>query len=595
MEVGNISAAIKQIIELEGDSIFLDPKRFCAILDDLAIGARKESKIIRRGVNETVLRLFYEVYKGDNKDRRTQLRRVECYLEDELGLAAEWRSCIIEAFSVALGCNDIVTAKTYDDETSTTTLAEGPLSVNNSYEADILSGFRDYEEGKVVSARNRYCQILLQDDTCAVAYLGMLLVCKENERAAYGQKFLQYAPKQISPIEKKIITSKTRKAILQVYLDVQDVDRIYAVLDVYGRVTYDLFCEAVIQFPSAQLVRAFLAHGFDMNYSKHVQYSDGTGEAPIISQLMEQHVKPEVIEALLDAGFDPNAERIFYTNTGFANRFSLLGDSIWRAKNVHYADILLRYGANVHFVNKTNHPDNVYAEKTMLHEAVLDNNIDMVRLLLKYGADANSCRLRRTQYGDEYYSVLSDSVWNLKNVALAELLIDYGADVHFENKRSYENGSYEEKSLISEAVLSNNIGIIRLLLQHGANPNAIRLYRCASYDEHLSILGDSIWNIKNIDIMRLLLNHGGDATRCEEKHLPDGRVEKTCLLHYAVAYAQSEEMVRLLLEHGASIEDPVPCKERSIPFKRYPYKCGYPLIATLEKIGWRGSRFFGLF
>ena len=77
MEVGNIAAAIKQLIELEGNSIFLDPKRFCAILDDLAIGARKESKIIRRGVNETVLGLFYEVYKGDCKDRRMQLRRVE--------------------------------------------------------------------------------------------------------------------------------------------------------------------------------------------------------------------------------------------------------------------------------------------------------------------------------------------------------------------------------------------------------------------------------------------------------------------------------------------------------------------------------------
>lgn len=595
MEVGNIAAAIKQLIELEGNSIFLDPKRFCAILDDLAIGARKESKIIRRGVNETVLGLFYEVYKGDCKDRRMQLRRVECYLEDELGLAAEWRSCIIEAFSVALGCNDIVTAKTYDDETSTTTLAGGPLSVNNSYEADILSGFRDYEAGKVVSARNRYCQILLQDDTCAAAYLGMLLVCKENERAAYRQKFLQHAPKQISPIEKKIITSKTQKAILQVYLDVQDVDRVYAVLDDYGRVTYDLFCEAVIQFPSSQLVRAFLAHGFDMNYSKHVQYSDGTGEAPIISQLMEQHVKPEVIEALLDAGFDPNAERIFYTNIGFTNRFSLLSDSIWRAKNVHYADILLRYGANVHFVNKTNHPDNVYAEKTMLHEAVLDNNIDMVRLLLKYGADANSCRLRRTRYGDEYYSALGDCVWNLKNTDMAELLIEHGADVHYQNIVYSENSTYGEKSLLSEAVLDNNIGMVRLLLKHGANPNAVRLYRCDQYDEYLSVLGDSIWYVKNYDIMRLLLEHGSDASRCEEKHFKDGRVEKTCMLYYAVECAQSEEMVLLLHDYGASIEDPIPYKGKSIPFKRYPCKCGYPLLSTLEKMGWKGPRFLGLF
>ena len=595
MEVGNISAAIKQLIELEGDSIFLDPKRFCAILDDLAIGARKESKIIRRGVNETVLRLFYEVYKGDNKDRRTQLRRVECYLEDELGLAAEWRSCIIEAFSVALGWNDIVTGKTYDDETSPTTLDENPFSVNNSYEADILSGFRDYEAGKVVSARNRYCQILLQDDTCAAAYLGMLLVCKENERAAYRQKFLQHAPKQISPIEKKIITSKTRKAILQVYLDIQDVDRVYAVLDDYGRVTYDLFCEAVIQFPSSQLVRAFLAHGFDMNYSKHVQYSDGTGEAPIISQLMEQHVKPEVIEALLDAGFDPNAERFFYATAGFTNRFSLLGDSIWRAKNVHYADILLRYGANVHFVNKTNHPDNIYSEKTMLHEAVLDNNIDMVRLLLKYGADANSCRLRRTRYGDEYYSALGDCVWNVKNTDMAELLIEHGADVHYQNIVYSENSTYGEKSLLSEAVLDNNIGMVRLLLKHGANPNAVRLYRCDQYDEYLSVLGDSIWYVKNYDIMRLLLEHGSDASRCEEKHFKNGRVERTCMLYYAVECAQSEEMVLLLHDYGASIEDPVPYKGKSIPFKRYPCKCGYPLLSTLEKMGWKGSRFLGLF
>lgn len=105
MESGNISSVIRQIVDTEGVEVFLNAKRFCAYLDDLAVGARQESKVLRRALTDAVLRKFYEIYRADIADRQVLLAKIEYYLINELGFSAEWNEVIVLAFSDAFGWN----------------------------------------------------------------------------------------------------------------------------------------------------------------------------------------------------------------------------------------------------------------------------------------------------------------------------------------------------------------------------------------------------------------------------------------------------------------------------------------------------------
>ncbi|MHC4662359.1 MAG: ankyrin repeat domain-containing protein [Planctomycetota bacterium] len=115
-----------------------------------------------------------------------------------------------------------------------------------------------------------------------------------------------------------------------------------------------------------------------------------------------------------------------------------------RAIECRYEDVvllLLAKGADVQKSHCLENINNVvglmrngcngfYAGDTPLHVAVLNENIDIIRILISYGAKLHAPSSRKG-WTPLYYSVYVD------NVRVAEILIKNGADVNLEDASNY--------------------------------------------------------------------------------------------------------------------------------------------------------------
>jgi len=93
---------------------------------------------------------------------------------------------------------------------------------------------------------------------------------------------------------------------------------------------------------------------------------------------------------------------------------------------------------------------------TPLHEAVLDNQEEIVKLLLKKGADVNATTI------EEGATPLHTACWT-QNESMLNLLLDAGADAN--------KGDYRGNSPVHEAAPYSQTAILETLLKRGANPN----------------------------------------------------------------------------------------------------------------------------
>ena len=510
-------------------------------------------------------------------------------------------------------------------------------SENRNYDSMIAMGFMDFELGKKETATDTFRQVLLQDDSYAEAYLGMILVSETEERIAYGEKFSQYASKKMSPLEKKIFTKKTQQELLKIYCWLKDLQRIKEAVSIFqGDVPKELFEDAIIQWPNVEMIRVFLEQGSDINVIMEQEHTDGISTMPMLSHLIWKKVPIEVICVVLECGANPNSQREFikkegkqyasvlndtinilnnenyvqllleygadpnsersYVNQYAVNYYSALSDSVWNVKNVKIAEILLNHGADINFIDKTYFDDGNYEEKTMLHEAILYNgDLEMIKLLLEHGVNPNIVRLRKNQYGRSMYSALYDSIWKLKSEEVVELLLKYGAEVNFQAKIYSDDGTYGEKTGIHESIFNKNFDMIKLLLEHKADPNIKILYRNHNGDSYYSVLGNIISNyndVNDLEIIELLLQYSANASCIDEVMAGYLQKEKYCMLHYATIF-KLEDILHLLISYGASIDDIVTYEGRDIPFKKYPYVVDKDFKHILKKIGWKGSGLFG--
>lgn len=276
----------------------------------------------------------------------------------------------------------------------------------------------------------------------------------------------------------------------------------------------------------------------------------GDEEWPLLSRLLWEDAPIDTVKLALECGADPNSPRKHPDG-----EYMPLDDSLWHNTDDAYARLLVAYGANIHYVAKLqfDSPNNVYEEFNMLSRAVEKNRENLVAFFLEHGADANSCRLYRENNHTQHISILSDSVWNVKNYNIAKMLLKAGAD-----------------------------------------PNYCRIYYGDESVETYSILSDCIWNAKSERMVKLLLEHGANPSFITEKHYNDGHCEKESLLHQAIAYADSLNMVDMLVEHGASLDCVSTYRGRDIPFRRYPYIVWDDKKDYLKSIGWKGPGFFGV-
>lgn len=94
---------------------------------------------------------------------------------------------------------------------------------------------------------------------------------------------------------------------------------------------------------------------------------------------------------------------------------------------------------------------------TPLHIAVYERNLDIVRLLIKYGANINAKTYNRET---PLHIAVYEGHWDV-----AKLLIDHGADVNARNN----NGS----TPLHIAAERGFLDIVQLLLEKGADPNIL--------------------------------------------------------------------------------------------------------------------------
>ena len=313
---------------------------------------------------------------------------------------------------------------------------------------------------------------------------------------------------------------------------------------------YPPLADSISKAGNPRMIRMLIARGANLKFADRVYFDDGSYGERMFLSLAVQANNVDLVRLLLESGADVNSRRLYRDEFG-STFYSALSDSIWNVKNGDIARLLLEHGADAHYVNKMYFADGVYAEKNMLSEAVGAGQVELVQLLLDYGADVNSCRLHRSGAGDNYYSPLSDSIWNVKNRDIAKLLLEHGADVHFVNKVFFDTGVYAEKNMLSEAVLVNRPDLVRLLLDYGADVNSVRLRRIPQGDQRFSALSDSIWSVKNIEITRLLLDRGANVHHVDKAWYDNGTYGEKPMLSVAVIEG-NPQVVRLLLEHGAN-------------------------------------------
>lgn len=195
----------------------------------------------------------------------------------------------------------------------------------------------------------------------------------------------------------------------------------------------------------------------------------------------------EIIKECIEAGIDIN---------------SILLINVIQSNNNEIIIFLMENGINIRV------DDDHYLEL-----ASLKNNVEIVKLLLEYGADPNSLFNNKTKYTCE-------------NIDIIRLAMEYGGDPISKSSKLLTNLCYTDKNiLIVEYLISiggncsehKNAPIIiafmrnsgskikRLLLENGANPNIVACDMC--------LLEFCVFT-ENIDACKLLFEFDVDVNLC---------------------------------------------------------------------------------
>jgi ankyrin repeat protein len=175
------------------------------------------------------------------------------------------------------------------------------------------------------------------------------------------------------------------------------------------------------------------------------------------------------------------------------------------------------------------HPeDGIGLPLKSLREAVETEDVVAVKSLLQVGVNPNL--LNHGDHQVEFRLPLHMSV-DTKNLQIMQLLLEYGADSNAPHLPIHVP--------LEQAIKQNNQKMVQLLLSNGANPN----HYLGSTPPY-SLLHVATKN-NQLEILELLLDYGGN---------PNLRIEEGNTNYHPMKEARSVEAIQLLVQYGANID-----------------------------------------
>lgn len=251
------------------------------------------------------------------------------------------------------------------------------------------------------------------------------------------------------------------------------------------------------------------------------------------------------------------------------NHYNILSYAMKEDWDIAIIELLLRYGADPSNIDGCNFENG--CSYSALGYAILMKKMEMVYLLIKYGADINGFHEHQN---NRNISALG-MVIELKNTELAHILLEYGADP---NRSQNEIGNRKYSSF-SYAIFFKNIEMIKIFIEHNKFYKDIagvdseikeqffeEYIADMEFVKELNQLGWSklvdIQKIKNVNVMEQLLASAKENNVSYVKRLLDSHPEvllkkvtmgKDCfsILSYAVCKDWNIAIIELLLKCGA--------------------------------------------
>ena len=245
---------------------------------------------------------------------------------------------------------------------------------------------------------------------------------------------------------------------------------------------YSPLVDSIDVWPNDAIASILINAGADVNY---IGNFNGVKLPVLSSAISEGNVG--IVERLLSKGADPNCERVLADGS----RYSPLLDSIHVWPNDEITKLLIGAGADVNYVGFTGG-----VKFSVLHAAIHEGNVDILKLLLSKGADPNC---ERVLADGSRRSPLLDSIVEWPNNAIASILINAGADVNY-----IGNFNGAKVPVLSYAICKSNVDSLKLLLSNGANPCCEIVFIDGSRS---SVLRDCILRCPNAQIIDLLCSY----------------------------------------------------------------------------------------